>query len=178
MAWQLRPSRPPAFATTRIATARFAGTIERPMPATPDELFADLDTLRACGVLMTTRLRIFTFSRRKKFVFRHLDRNHSRRGKVPAADAPVASAQLCNEQGKIHMKTNSPTHVRELTDKEVASVAGGVIGAIPGVTDHAQLPAGLFVSGSTCSWHNTTPSGNISLAPTGYGICQNDYTWF
>jgi len=72
------------------------------------------------------------------------------------------------------MKTNSSTHVRELTDNEMAAVAGGIVGAIPGVTDHASLPSSLFAAGGTCSWYNTTPSRNLSLAPTGYGICQNN----
>jgi hypothetical protein len=46
------------------------------------------------GVLMTTPFEIVTFSPRKKFVLRHLDRKHVRSGKVPTADPPVASAQL------------------------------------------------------------------------------------
>jgi hypothetical protein len=45
------------------------------------------------------------------------------------------------------MTTNSLTHVRELTDKEVASIAGGtVLGAIPGVTNHPVLPLSLFAN--------------------------------
>jgi hypothetical protein len=71
------------------------------------------------------------------------------------------------------MMTNLPTHVHELTDKEVASVAGGVIGAIPGYS--APLPASLFASGGSCTWQNTTPSGLSYLAPTGYGYCSTSY---
>jgi len=71
------------------------------------------------------------------------------------------------------MTMNSSTRVRELTDKEMASVAGGVIGAILGYS--APLPYSLFSNGRNCTWYNTTPSGNISLAPTGYGTCQNSY---
>ena len=72
------------------------------------------------------------------------------------------------------MTTNSLRPMRELTDNEMASVAGGVIGAIPGY--FAPLPSSLFAAGGTCSWYNTTPPGSPSyLAPTGYGTCQNNY---
>jgi bacteriocin-like protein len=67
------------------------------------------------------------------------------------------------------MNTNSPKDMRELSDNEMASVAGGVLGAIPGY--EAPLPWSLFASGATCTWHDT---GGYP-APTGYGTCQNSY---
>jgi hypothetical protein len=68
-----------------------------------------------------------------------------------------------NEEGRAFMKTNSSNNLRELTDKEGALVAGGVIGAIPGYS--APLPYCLFASGATCTWNSNT----------GTGTCQNSY---
>jgi hypothetical protein len=66
------------------------------------------------------------------------------------------------------MKTNCSTPMRELTENEMTSVAGGeVLGAIPGVTDHVSLPDGLFVSGAVCGQ---------AFSPTGEfigGVCFN-----
>jgi hypothetical protein len=62
------------------------------------------------------------------------------------------------------MKTNSLTDMRELTGNETASVAGGILGAIPGYK--VQLPAGLFVSGYRYTTFPGVPGG----------IVKNDYT--
>jgi hypothetical protein len=62
------------------------------------------------------------------------------------------------------MKTNSSRLMRQLSDNEMASVAGGVIGAIPGY--HVALPAGLFVTGGIYT----------SQAGVRGGTVQNTYT--
>jgi hypothetical protein len=62
------------------------------------------------------------------------------------------------------MKKNSPINMRELTGNETASVAGGVLGAIPGYS--APLPSGLFVSGYRYTTFPGVPGG----------IVKNDYT--
>jgi hypothetical protein len=61
------------------------------------------------------------------------------------------------------MKANSPTDMRELTDDELATAAGGVIGAIPGYS--VPLPYCLFTSGADCTWNSNTETGT----------CQNSY---
>ena len=48
------------------------------------------------------------------------------------------------------MKTDSLSGMRELTDNEATSVAGSIIGAIPGGY-HVSLPWSLFTSGATCT---------------------------
>jgi hypothetical protein len=53
--------------------------------------------------------------------------------------------------------------MRELTDDELATAAGGVIGAIPGYS--VSLPYCLFTSGADCTWNSNT----------GTGTCQNSY---
>ena len=59
------------------------------------------------------------------------------------------------------MKTNSSSEMRELTENEMASVAGGILGAIPGY--HVALPAELFVSGYIYTIHadGTATFGNL-----------------
>lgn len=61
------------------------------------------------------------------------------------------------------MKTNSLRDMRELTGKEVTSVAGGLLGEIPGY--HVSLPDSLFVNGAICFEVGGQPGG----------ACMNTY---
>jgi hypothetical protein len=63
------------------------------------------------------------------------------------------------------MKTNLLRDMRELTDKEVTSVAGGLLGEIPGY--NVSLPAGLFVDGYSTTTHDGVPGGTVQNLYTG-----------
>jgi hypothetical protein len=87
-------------------------------------------------------------------------------GKIPALDVFVRVGRTLKNAEGLLMKTKSSRRMRVLTGNEVAAVAGGLLGEIPGYK--VQLPDGLFVSGYSC--FGSTFDGQFTGA-----TCHNTY---